>query len=146
MAATDRCQLPELRLRCISQVALHLATKPGDLAATFADVALVVERCDDRLLTQLLGLVLAASDERIGNSLAAPSAALKALEQAANPGSFDWALESFSRQPSAVGESIESPWFNVAGKQWRFVVYPGGDKEQAAGDLSGKLSLARTSF
>ena len=69
-----------------------------------------------------------------------PADAAQALEEASNPGRFEWVLERFSEQPAAVGEYVLSPWFAVAGREWRLEVYPGGDQQEAAGHLSGKCS------
>lgn len=141
VAAADTCQQPELRLRCIGEVARRLASRNSGLAGAFADAAIVAEQCDKSALAQLLGLVLAAGGQNIAGSLAAPSAAVEALQRAANPGSFEWAFEHYSQKPSGVGQSVEFPWFNVAGREWRFRVDPGAASEEAAGHLSGERAF-----
>lgn len=141
VAAADCCQLHELRLRCISEVVRRLASRQGGLSGAFADAALMVGHLDKSVLAQLLGLVLAAGGEQVASNLAAPSAAVEALDQAANPGSFEWELERYSQQPGGVGRKAESPWFSVAGREWCLRVYPGGYTEETAGHLSGERRL-----
>lgn len=135
MAVADRCQLADLRLACLREVARRLASGSGGLAGAFADAALLAGRCDKGMLVQLVGLL---ADAASADTLATASAATTALQQAANPGSFEWALEGYSEQPSAVGQHIYSPWFTAAGKEWRFKVFPGGRNEEAAGHVTGE--------
>lgn len=146
--AAHHCQLPELVLHCISEVARRLAScnRYGvhhGLADTFAAAVVVAERCDKNVLAQLLALTADAS-AAAGAKIAAPAAAATALQQAPNHGSFEWALEPFSQQPSGMGEHVWSPWLSAAGKEWRLGVYPGGDTEEAAGHLSGKRASAHS--
>lgn len=138
MAAADHCQQPELRLRCLNEVARRLASQPTGLASTFADSELLAERCDKSVLAQLVALLVTAGRKSVPSGLPVPSAAAAALQKAANHGSFEWALERYSQQPSAIEESVTSDWFSAAGKQWQLEVYPGGDSEEAAGHLSGE--------
>lgn len=50
VAAADRCQLDELRARCMRELAHRLAGQPSELAGTLADAALVVQRCGASVL------------------------------------------------------------------------------------------------
>lgn len=140
--AADHCQLVELRLRCLSEVA-HRLTSPVDdepvkLAAAFADASLVVDACDTSLLAQLLGLVVAAGSS---GRLPAPDAAVAALQQAGSHGMIEWVLERFSEQPNHVGDEVNSPWIAAAGRDWRFEISPGGISAESAGHLSGERGL-----
>ena len=141
-AAADRCQLSELRLRCLSAPARRLACGSSSLTSTFAEAALVAQCCSKSTLTELLALAMAAgqaaSPEKFADSLPAPGAAAAALQQAANPGSFEWALERYSEQPAGMGQAVFSPWFSAAGKEWRLEVYPGSKATAWEGHLSGE--------
>ena len=59
-AAADRCQLSELRLRCLSGLARRLACGSSSLTSTFAEAALVAQCCSKSTLTELLALAMAA--------------------------------------------------------------------------------------
>ena len=166
-AAADHCGLPDLCLRCLSQVARRLASRHGGLAdapkgaGAGASAAAVLGACDKGLLVQLVGLMaetggecIAAGPPPSGIDAAAEAAADAAaatapapgpavaaeLEpwQAANPGSFEWELERFSQQPAAAGRWVDSPWFWAAGRQWCLSVCPGGDTVDAVGHLPGE--------
>ena len=132
--AADHCQLPELRLRCLGEVARRLPCVDSGLPDAFVDAALLAERCDRGVLAQLVALMARAS---IPSSVPEPAEAASALQAAANRGSFEWALERYSQQPCDVGDEVCSPWFSAAGRQWRLEVNPGGYSSTAEGHLSG---------
>lgn len=119
-AAADHCQLSELCLRCLSVVPGSLARRPmGSLASALLDTTAAVRACDKRLLVLLVSVM--AAD----------------LQLRSHHGSFEWALERFSQQPSAPGIFVSPPWFWVGGRRWRLKVFPGGWNAEAAGHLSG---------
>ena len=88
---------------------------------------------DDAIREALAAARVAGVD---GASLEAEAEAEAAASGQA--GSLEWALERFTEHFSAVGDRVCSPWLDAAGTRWRFVVYPGGHAEEAAGHLSGE--------
>jgi len=141
--AGEQCQLTDLRLTCLKELARRLAANASKLPTSFADAAALVEHCDKSTLAVLLGLLAQACGPSFASRIASPAAADEALQDAANLGGFEWVLERFSQQPAAVGQFIYSPYFTGGGKEWRLKVYPGGDTEKEAGHLSGKYSMCR---
>ena len=137
--AADSCQQADLRLSCIPELARRLACGPSSLAGAIAEAALL-RNCSKDTLLLLVGLMADAADQPLADKIASPTAVAEALPQAANPGSFAWVLERFSKQPAAVGKVVHSPWFMAAGREWRLKVYPGGEWQETAGHLSGKCS------
>ena len=128
-------------MRCLVELARRLASG-GDksLTATFSAVAALAERCDHSTLAVLLSLVTAGCGTAGANqlpALAPSAAAAEALEASANCGSFEWAFEHYSQLPSGVGDSTDSPYFQAAGFDWRFRIFPGGDTEESATYISG---------
>lgn len=142
--AAEQCQQTSLRLTCMAQLAQRLMTQAptgNALASSMADAA-QVERCDKGTLVQLLGLVAAA-----GRQLATREGLLAykapaggdiaaAIEQAANPGSFEWRIEQFSQQPAQPGNELKSPWFMAGGREWQLTLYPNGNRQENEGHLS----------
>lgn len=128
VASGEDCQLEDLRTSCAAQLAHRLVglCETAHLPAVLADVELL-EGCSKRTLLDILGLGLTAAVRMLW-------------------GSFEWTLEGFSQQPSAVEQAVLSPWFAAAGRDWRFAVYPGGCSQPAAGYISGKCNFATPLF
>lgn len=103
-----------------------------------------LQRCEQSTLLLLLSLVTVAGkqkgDQPLISKIAPTPAAAEALQQAGNHGSFDWVLECFSKQPSAVGQAVYSPWFTAASREWRLRVYPGGMTAATVGHVCGECS------
>lgn len=137
-AAADRCQLAELRVTCIRELARRLASAPSGLAGAIADASILRQHCSAEELDLVMGLL---ADAASASSLATPSVTVDALQHAPIFGSFEWTLERFLGQPSAVGERLLSPWFSAGGKEWRFQVFPGGATQEATGHLGGAPPL-----
>ncbi|PRW57719.1 DNA primase [Chlorella sorokiniana] len=110
LEAAEACQLDALRTSCLLRLAHSLAGWGDSLAASLAHASLL-ERCDKRTLTQLLGIMTAAGKRRTGDQPLAdaiPSAAKvdNSRAEAANPATFSWTLERFSERPFGVGDRI----------------------------------------
>ncbi|PRW33982.1 BTB POZ and MATH domain-containing 4-like [Chlorella sorokiniana] len=136
--AADQCCNSDLRLRCLTEVAHRLAQGSSDLASAFSSTAALANSCDHSTLSTLLGLLTHASGTDGASRLRAitPAAAVEALQASAGRGTFEWVVEHYSQLPCGVGRRTESPYFRVAASEWSFPIYPGGDKEAAAGHLS----------
>lgn len=142
--AAEQCQQAELRLACISRLVQRLIAKaPADcaLASSIADAA-QLKRCDKSTLLLVLGLVAGSGRNLIPRhqllAYQPPSdgAIATSLEQAANPGSYEWRIEQFSQQPSQPGNALHSPWFMAAGRQWQIKLYPNGANNGVEGHIS----------
>lgn len=142
--AAEQCQQAELRLACIARLVQRLISKAPsgcDLASSIADAA-QLERCDKSTLVLVLGLVAGAGRTLIPRhqllAYQPPSdgAIAAALEHAANPGSYEWRIEQFSQQPSQPGNTLQSPWFVAAGRQWQMTLYPNGQSDEAEGSIA----------
>ena len=144
--AAEQCQQTSLRLTCMAQLAqLLMAQAPtgNALASSMADAA-QLERCDKGTLVQLLGLVAAASRQLapseglLAYKAPADGDIAAAIEQAANPGSFEWRIEQFSQQPAQPGSKLSSPWFMAGGREWQLTLYPNGSSQESDGHVSRK--------
>lgn len=89
-AAADVCNLTHLRLRRLTKAARQL-TSSSDLPRIFALADTLGGQRPQHLLPQLLGLVstVAARGATEDNTWPTTDAAAVALQQAANPGSFE---------------------------------------------------------
>lgn len=119
LEAAEACQLDALRTSCLLRLAHSLAGWSHSLASSLAHASLL-ERCDKRTLTQLLGLMTAAGKRCTGSQRLVAAVPLAtevetAMVQAADPGVFNWTVERFSDRPSGVGEFVKSPEFKAAG-------------------------------
>ena len=84
--AAERCQLEELRLGCVAELAHRLAAPRRSLASRLAEAALLARRLDKDALAVVLGAVAAGT-----TASKVPSAQQlgEALPQAANPCTFE---------------------------------------------------------
>lgn len=55
-------------------------------------------------------------------------------------GSFTFTLSGWSDVPNRIGESTESPEFEICGKQWQLRIFPGGSLELHSGYVSYYLA------
>lgn len=139
----ETCNMDEVHASCVAEVARQLAAELNSLP-TGADSLMtaitrssLLEGCSQRTLLLLLSIMAAAGKKpQLSSYISSKVAVVDALQRAPYVGAFEWALERFSEQPSAVGDTVVSPWFAAAGKEWQFWVHPGGDIEAAAGHLS----------
>jgi len=137
--AAEQCCLPELRLRCLTEVARRLAHGGDSLAATFGATAERAKGGGPSTLRMRLGLLAAGCGPTGAPRVAeiTPAAGAKALEASSKYGSFEWVVERYSQLPAAVGQNAYSPYCRAAGIDWRFKVHPVGNKAEAAGHISG---------
>ena len=143
--AAEQCCLPELRMRCLTEVAHRLACVAGSLASSFSAAA-ELAGCNHSTLSTLVGLLAAGCGPTGAPRVleTSPAAAVEALEASAQHGSFQWTVERYSQLPAVRGENTYSPYFWAGGVEWRFRIFPGGDKEEAAGHLSGECRVPTT--
>lgn len=136
----EQCCHPDLQTCCLLELARRLAGTGDNLAATLSSAAGLADRFERSTLATLLSLLAKASGTDGASRLQAitPAAVAEAQGASANHGSFEWAFERYSQLPAGVGEVTCSPYFMAAGLDWRFQIYPGGDREEAAGHLSGE--------
>lgn len=136
----EQCCLPELRMRCLAEVAHRLAWAAGSLASSFSATA-ELAGCNHSTLSTLVGLLAAGCGPTGAPRVleTSPAAAVEALQASAQHGSFQWTVERYSQLPAVRGENTYSPYFWAGGVEWPFRICPGGDKEQAAGHLSAFL-------
>lgn len=147
----ETCNMDEVHASCVAEVARQLAAELNSLP-TGADSLMtaitrssLLEGCSQRTLLLLLSIMAAAGKKpQLSSYISSKVAVVDALQRAPYVGAFEWALERFSEQPSAVGDTVVSPWFAAAGKEWQFWVHPGGDIEAAAGHLSAPPLLGCT--
>lgn len=59
-------------------------------------------------------------------------------------GSFSFTVEGWSALPDKVGESTESPEFELCGKQWQLRIFPGGSLEAHSNFISFYLASKST--
>lgn len=119
--AAEACQLSDLRLGLVRQLACCLAAvQEGNLADTMARTG-VLAQCDPSTLLQVIGLLTAAGTEADkGYQLAGCIPSRPAVTQAAaavvRTGTFDWMLTHFSQRTSVPGQRVVSPWLFAAGE------------------------------
>lgn len=146
--AADTRNMDELRASCLTEVARQLAAEldslpaGGDSLLSAITRSSLLEGCSQRTLLLLFSIMTAAGKAthlpELRSHIPCKGAVVDALQRAPNMGTFEWALERFSEQPSAVGDKVESPRFAAAGKEWNILVYPGGETDATAGHLSGE--------
>ncbi|PRW32688.1 cyclase-associated 1 [Chlorella sorokiniana] len=139
----EQCQQTDLRLSCVARLVKLLVTKaPGQHMASGITDAAQLEGLDKSTLLLVLGLVTGAGrqlapKEQLLAYTAPPTADIStAMEQAANPGSYEWRIEQFSQQPSQPGDALRSPWFTAAGREWQLTLYPNGQTIAYQGHIS----------
>lgn len=132
-------------MRCLAEVAHRLAWAAGSLASSFSAPA-ELAGCNHSTLSTLVGLLAAGCGPTGAPRVleTSPAAAVEALQASAQHGSFQWTVERYSQLPAVRGENTYSPYFWAGGVEWPFRICPGGDKEQAAGHLSGECRVPTT--
>lgn len=142
--AAEQCQQVPLKLACVGQLVQRLVCQDPteNMAAGIAD-AMHLQRLDKSTLLLVLGLVTGANRRLVPSAqrraFRAPSQETIAscICSSANPGSFEWRIDRFSRLPAQPGIGLGSPWFIAGGRTWRLELYPNGDNVQSEGNLSG---------